>query len=325
LQFSQRQEAILYEGRLENGGALSVLPSEAMTEFFAAFLDKLHQVAVSALPSTVAYAIIFAALARFPSLACNRDKPWWRNRGLITDLTYCVVLPFLVPYLRLAILIVGSAGMTWFVGVKDFDHLFTTGFGPMARLPLWAQLVIYLVLTDFMMYWLHRVFHGKRMWRYHAIHHSAEDIDWTTAYRFHPINIMLDPLLADTIMLFMGFPVLVLALMAPFASVSAAFVHANLNWTLGPLKYVFASPVFHRWHHTMPDQGGDKNFGSTFSLWDVLFGTFYMPVGQLPQVYGVDDPAFPTSFTGQMLYPFRGTGAAATDQPELEPVNRTSR
>jgi len=65
-----------------------------------------------------------------------------------------------------------------------------------------------------------------------------------------------------------------------------------------------AAPVFHRWHHSPPDQGGNKNFAPTFSLWDALFGTFYMPAGRLPQTYGVDDAQFPRGFLGQLIYPF---------------------
>ena len=44
--------------------------------------------------------------------------------------------------------------------------------------------------------------------------------------------------------------------LAPFTTFHSAFVHANLRWTLGPLKYVIATPVFHRWHHTGLDEGG---------------------------------------------------------------------
>jgi len=85
----------------------------------------------------------------------------------------------------------------------------------------------------------------------------------------------------------------------------SAFVHANLNWSLGPFKYVIASPVFHRWHHTALDRGGSKNFAGTFPILDVLFGTFYMPKGELPDQYGIGDPAFPQSFGGQLAYPFK--------------------
>jgi sterol desaturase/sphingolipid hydroxylase (fatty acid hydroxylase superfamily) len=91
----------------------------------------------------------------------------------------------------------------------------------------------------------------------------------------------------------------------PFTTASSAFVHANLNWTLGPFKYVIAGPVFHRWHHTAADRGGSKNFAGTFPIWDLLFGTFYMPARKLPDAYGIDDKRFPEGFAAQMLYPFR--------------------
>ncbi len=78
-------------------------------------------------------------------------------------------------------------------------------------------------------------------------------------------------------------------------------MHANLDWTLGPFKYVFAGPVFHRWHHTI--EQGDKNFAGTFSFFDLMFGTFHMPEGQLPQNYGIDDANMPESFGMQVLYP----------------------
>jgi sterol desaturase/sphingolipid hydroxylase (fatty acid hydroxylase superfamily) len=284
-----------------------------MIDFFAPFLAKINDVVIAVLPSTIVFAIIFAALTPFPSLACNPCKPWWRNRGVLTDLCYCFILPFFIPYMRLSLLILGWGLIVWFVDVQNFSDAFGKGYGPLGAWPWWAQAIFYLVLSDFLMYWIHRVFHGKMMWRYHAIHHSAEDVDWTTAYRFHPINLWLDQYFVDAVMLFMGIPVVVLAMLAPFNSVTSAYVHANLKWTLGPLKYVFASPVFHRWHHTSPDQGGDMNFGSTFSLWDVLFGTFYMPEGKLPENYGVSDPNFPPTFGGQLIYPFQS-------QPEIQPV-----
>jgi sterol desaturase/sphingolipid hydroxylase (fatty acid hydroxylase superfamily) len=96
----------------------------------------------------------------------------------------------------------------------------------------------------------------------------------------------------------------VLVFLGPFTTAHSAFVHANLNWTLGPFRYVLASPVFHRWHHTAASRGGEKNFASTFPALDLLFGTYYMPPKTLPDAYGVSDAAFPASFGAQMIYPF---------------------
>ena len=187
-------------------------------------------------------------------------------------------------------------------GISDYLE---NGRGPLSDLPFWAQVPIYVVASDFMLYWAHRIFHGRAFWRYHAIHHSAEDVDWTTAYRFHPVNLWFGTFLVGAIMLFAGISPTVVLFMVPFDTVTAYFVHANLNWTFGPLKYVLATPVFHRWHHTSPAEGGNANFAPLFSLWDVLFGTFYMPQGKVPAHYGVDDLMFPSGFLGQLAYPFR--------------------
>jgi sterol desaturase/sphingolipid hydroxylase (fatty acid hydroxylase superfamily) len=95
----------------------------------------------------------------------------------------------------------------------------------------------------------------------------------------------------------------------------SAFVHANLNWTLGPFKYVIAGPVFHRWHHTSLERGGNKNFASTFPVLDLMFGTFYMPAHELPSDYGIGEADFPQTFGGQLLYPLKDR-----PQPSIVPA-----
>jgi len=172
-------------------------------------------------------------------------------------------------------------------------------------MPLWAQALTFLVVSDFLTYWIHRGFHGVHMWKYHAIHHSSEDLDWISAARFHPVNIFLGTVLVDVGLLLAGISPNVMLWVGPFTTATSAMVHANLNWTFGPFKYVLASPVFHRWHHTSADRGGSSNFAGTFPIWDVLFGTFYMPGHELPDAYGIDDQSFPEGFGGQMAYPFR--------------------
>jgi sterol desaturase/sphingolipid hydroxylase (fatty acid hydroxylase superfamily) len=149
------------------------------------------------------------------------------------------------------------------------------------------------------------MFHGGGFWKYHAIHHSSEDLDWISAARFHPVNLFLGTVAVDVILLMAGISPNVMIWVGPFTTFHSAFVHANLNWTLGPLKYVIATPVFHRWHHTSVEEGGETNFAGTFPLWDILFGTFRMPEGELPANYGTDDPEFPDQIAGQLAYPFQ--------------------
>lgn len=140
--------------------------------------------------------------------------------------------------------------------------------------------------------------------KYHAVHHSSDQLEWISAARFHPVDLLFEGVLAGVVMIFAGISPSVLVLLAPFTLAHSAFVHANLDWTLGPFKYVIASPVFHRWHHTAPAAGGEKNFAGTFPVLDVIFGTFHMPPGELPASYGIEDRNFPASFGAQLVHPF---------------------
>ncbi len=169
----------------------------------------------------------------------------------------------------------------------------------------WAQAAIALVVADVMLYWTHRIFHVDRLWRYHAIHHSSEHLDWISAFRFHPVNTIFHTVFVDSVLLLSGIAPEVFIFLLPFQVFMSGLVHADVDWDFGPFKYVIASPVFHRWHHTDVDRGGSMNFAPTFPVIDLIFGTFYMPEGKLPDNFGVDDPHFPKSFEQQMLYPFR--------------------
>lgn len=73
----------------------------------------------------------------------------------------------------------------------------------------------------------------------------------------------------------------------------------------GPLHYVIATPVFHRWHHTTEAEGQDKNFAGAFVWPDVLFGTFYLPQGRQPERFGIAGARPPESFFAQLAWGFR--------------------
>ena len=144
------------------------------------------------------------------------------------------------------------------------------------------------------------------------MHHAPEHLEWTSANRFHPVNVALHGVLADSVLLLSGIAPEVLVFLVPVSVGISALVHANLDWTFGPFRHLLASPVFHRWHHTAADRGGSKNFAATFPFLDALFGTYYMPKGELPDQFGVDDTHFPKDLMGQVLYPWsRRTPEAA--------------
>jgi sterol desaturase/sphingolipid hydroxylase (fatty acid hydroxylase superfamily) len=274
-----------------------------MVEAFVAIIQSIGDTFVRVAPISIALGAVFTVLTFF--WACNPGQPWWRKRELVTDLCYWFFIPLIARYLRIGLLILGAVllfGITTADGVAAF---YEDGHGPLAQLPLWLQAAVFLVGSDLMMYWIHRAFHRPAMWKYHAVHHSSKDLDWISAARFHPVNIMLGSVATDVALLLAGISPNVLVFLGPFTTAHSAFVHANLNWTLGPFRYVIAGPVFHRWHHTAAEQGGEKNFASTFPVIDLIFGTFYMPKQALPAAYGVADPRFPGGFGAQMIYPFK--------------------
>ena len=266
-------------------------------------LDMFGQTILKVVPITIALALVFSVLSHF--WACNRSVPWWHKRGLVTDVCYWFFVPLICRVVRINLMVLGAALVFNIHTADDLIAFYDDGHGPLSQLPLWTQAILFLVASDFMLYWLHRMYHGGAFWKYHAVHHSSEDLDWISAARFHPVNLFLGSVAVDVILLMAGISPNIMLWVGPFTTFHSAFVHANLNWTLGPFRYVLATPVFHRWHHTALEQGGNTNFAGTFPVWDVLFGTFRMPTDELPSGYGIDDHGFPAEIAGQLAYPFR--------------------
>ncbi len=239
-------------------------------------------------------AVPFALLVRW--MPCNPGMYWWKDtRAAATDFGYWFVMPL---FLRGCHQMMLSVGLALFYAGREPEFLLVQ------KLPLWQQCLAMLVIQEFLLYWIHRVFHGGWAWKFHAIHHSPKVLDWMSTGRFHPVNNLLAFGLADTAVLLLGFPAGSLLVLTVFNILYSALVHANLNWTFGPLRYLLASLVFHRWHHTTETEGLNKNFASTLPMLDLFFGTYYLPAGKLPERFGTGDPDFPEGFWGQLFYPF---------------------
>lgn len=245
--------------------------------------------------------VFFVAQRVWPSIP--RQKTF--RRGFLTDVAYWAFTPLVtrsVTPVAVGIALVPIA-LANGLALEDLKTL-TQGHGALAAQPLWLQAIQIFIIGDFIGYWQHRWFHGGWRWKFHAIHHSSVDLDWLSSVRVHPINDMLARIIQALPIVALGYNVGAVALFTLFTTIYAITLHANLGWTYGPLRYAIASPAFHRWHHTSAEEGLDKNFAGFLPLWDLLFGTFYMPKGRQPALFGVADPV-PAGLVGQLLYPFR--------------------
>jgi len=282
------------------------LPDSFRSGWQMSIIEWLGEIWGTALVTWAALCVLFFVLTRISP--CNPNRNWWTaRRAAFTDLVYWLVMPVLSQVSRVVLLVLG----VWIIyGSNPSSETFAA-----IQLPIWCQCIIILLAQDVMMYWIHRVFHTRFAWKIHAVHHSPEVLDWMSAARTHPLNAIGEYALVDAIVLLAGFSPFALAILAPINLFYSAMVHANLNWTFGPLKYILASPVFHRWHHTTETEGLDRNFASTFPFLDWMWGTYYMPEGRKPEVYGTRETVLPAGFIGQTAYPGWGAWAWSTRHP----------
>ncbi|MBV6499364.1 MAG: hypothetical protein CJBNEKGG_01819 [Prosthecobacter sp.] len=258
------------------------------------------------LKNTLAGLLILSVLFLILERVFGRVRGPLLRRGWLTDVAYWFLTPFVTKSISRAALILPAGLLVWcgVATVEDLRSQSYTGFGPLSRQPVWLQAVEVYLLADFLSYWSHRLFHGGRWWPFHAVHHSSEDLDWLSSIRVHPVNDLVTKLIQVSPLLLLGFNPWVTLSTAPFFTLYAIFIHARLDWDFGPLRYVIATPVFHRWHHSRQPEAMDRNFAGLFPLWDLLFGTFYMPRGRRPQDFGVAG-GFPQDMPRQLWEPFR--------------------
>lgn len=175
-------------------------------------------------------------------------------------------------------------------------------------LPLMVQILLGALAIDFSTYWRHRFTHHY-MWSYHSVHHSADQLTWLTSMRLHPVDILAAGMLDTFILYIFGFSGAGFLGAMILIKLMNYFTHVNLNAKFPePVRYILASPHYHRWHHATTPDAYNKNYCGVFPIWDILFGTYYHPE-DLPEGYGLskrEQQNFPRLSTiGWLTYPFK--------------------
>ncbi len=141
---------------------------------------------------------------------------------------------------------------------------------------LWLGFIVVVVTVDFCDYAIHRLMHTKWLWPTHAAHHSDTHVNAFSSFRVHFFEPVLMMLTYMILLTWLQLPDL-LPWIALIFKLHNMYVHMDLDWGHGPLKYLIASPRFHRWHHADVPEAHGKNLANVIPLFDVIFGTYRVP------------------------------------------------
>lgn len=248
----------------------------------------------------VSYLLIALALwvleRRWP-----HEPAWLENDGqMLPDLLHTLLTKGLVQILVLMSAVMGMTG--------------EIVAGPMwpSQWSMLLQVALALLVAELGLYSAHRLAHEwPPLWRFHAVHHSVRRLWFWNTGRFHAVD-TLTRIVASLLLLWLvGAPAEVLQWISALTAFIGILTHSNLDVRCGPLNWIFNTPELHRWHHSRRIEEGNRNYGENLVVWDLLFGTWYLPARRPPLDIGIDDP-MPDGFLAQCLAPFGHRNDART-------------
>lgn len=152
---------------------------------------------------------------------------------------------------------------------------------PLPSAPLALAVLVTVLLRSLSAYWAHRASHRIGwLWRLHRVHHSDTGVDATTGFRHHPVEQFVSFLFALPAIWLFALPPTAVAIAELVLLVAGIAEHANIRadgrvWRAA--TWLFATPAVHLIHHSSRQAQTDSNYGSLFTVWDRLFGTWRDP------------------------------------------------
>lgn len=204
-----------------------------------------------------------------------------------------------------------TIAQSYILGILIFTYIInfidqTTGLSRLQLfkdVPIWMQLIFFLVTHDLYIYWMHRWQHkNKFLWRIHEAHHSPKKVDWLSGSRSHALEILINQTIEFLPIVLLGSPPEMIAYKGIMSAVWGMYIHSNLDMKTGKLQRIINGPEMHRWHHST-GKGRNRNFATKLAIWDWIFGTAFLPETK-PDEYGLKTD-FPKHYFRQTLFAFR--------------------
>jgi sterol desaturase/sphingolipid hydroxylase (fatty acid hydroxylase superfamily) len=248
--------------------------------------------------AVVGIAALFLLFVPLEKLFALRPQRVFR-RGLLTDLTHLLVNNLFSTALGIALVVAALVPVFW---IRTMNIV--------GRLPAAAAIPLAAALVVVGNYWGHRLTHTVPfLWRFHAVHHSIELMDWAAAGRLHPLDQAFTQAFTVMPLVILGYGGGTFAGVAVFVTLLAIFQHANVRLRFPGLRWVINTPEWHHWHHAIDPEARDKNFG--LPVVDRLFGTHYMPKDRRPGGFGIPDPVPQVGYLRHLAYPFTAAASRA--------------
>lgn len=173
--------------------------------------------------------------------------------------------------------------------------------------PFWAQALLGLAIVDGGLYAMHRASHRAGwLWRLHALHHSSRRLYWVNGQRRHVVHELVEGAPGAALLFVAGAPPGVYATVIAIVTLHLLLQHANLDYRLGPLRWIFAGAELHRWHHRRRWHDVQGNYAAVFAIWDHAFHSALRNHHEDALEVGMDDePDLPADYVGQLTWPFK--------------------
>lgn len=146
------------------------------------------------------------------------------------------------------------------------------------KTPEWVAFPVSIASLDLVSYGWHRANHACAfLWRWHQVHHSDPAFSVSTALRFHPGELLLSLPLRLAAVVVLGAPVAAVVLFEVAFTLANAVEHGDIDLPKrleSRMERILVTPALHRWHHSVAVRDRDTNFGTIFSVWDRLFGSY---------------------------------------------------
>jgi sterol desaturase/sphingolipid hydroxylase (fatty acid hydroxylase superfamily) len=265
-----------------------------MTSWLESAFDATEIFLIGAVEVAV-LALVLGALEKWRPVEVWADRRPIRADVIYTLLVRLGVLPLAIFFLLLPLV----DGLNGWLRMHDIiPPKLEDAFPALLAHPL-ASFLAYLVILDFVHYWLHRAQHRFGFWwALHALHHSQREMTFWTDDRNHVLDMVLIDAVFALVSLVIGVAPGQFVAIVAFSRALESLSHANVRLSFGKAgEWLLVSPRFHRIHHAigLGHEGGQRgcNFAVLFPVWDHLFGTAnaareYPATGIRDQLHGRD-------------------------------------